>query len=321
MKLKTPAGFTADQWEAVTDGLQAHPATVNDYRKVVERFHHFHTDPFSFAAVTAEEAVQYFTYLQEESGLSASTVHRYQATLRSIGTRMENRPDVFPGYKNPFRGILKKELRQRTTYTPERFPDHTDVRKILAVLPDCPRDEQLILYLMILHGFQPKQICLITVRDFRNDSGSLCLDLEQNAQPAADAGGKQTASQSILFLFSEPWVTRLRELIPDIGTNTDHRPFFMTSRHMPYSYHSIHHLVRTVCLKAGLEPGAIKPGQLSLYGIIYASLREHESELPYTELEAGYWQNGLPAAMRQTVQEITSQLGEDFLYMILGIEK
>ena len=126
MKNRTPEGLTSGQWSAVIEGLENRPSTVNDYRKVLNLLHAYGTGDFHISSLTREQAAEYFAYLDRrgsEGTLSDNTIHRYKATLRSIGTRIEKNPSLWPGYTNPFSGLVTNENRKRTEYSTEaRFP-------------------------------------------------------------------------------------------------------------------------------------------------------------------------------------------------------
>ena len=367
MKTNAPLGVSDAQWSSVTKEFRDRPSTINDYRKVVERLHKYR-EGMTILNMTKDDAAEFFSYLENESGLSENTVHRYQATLRSIGMRMEKDPEHFPGYVNPFRGLLKNEIRKKTVYKQEDFARPQDIRKILRIIPEFPRNEQLILYLMTLNGLYPKHICSIQVNSFQDENGSLSVRFldslyrtDQNEMPGEDLKkrsrsvyGTVTYESFASFRFFEEWSKILKEQVPDIGHNEDTRPFFMTSRHLPYTYHAIHHLVRTACEKAGLSSGTVTPRQLSLYGIVHSFLMENElrrhntltrrirresdperKEALSAELEQceavflplanagwiGCWKNGCPPRMVRMIYEVREQLGEDSLYRIAGLKK
>ena len=365
MTVKAPNGLTEVQWEAITRGLNGSPSTINDYRKVVERLHSCKNRMYSILTMTHRDAEEYFRWLEEDSGLSANTVHRYQATLRSVGMYMERAPEVFPGYVNPFRGILKKEVRTRSAYSRKDFASPEQIRAIMNVLDRLPQAEQLILMLMILNGFLPRHICSLSIRDFRMNSGVLSVSFTEGLLHSRDtlnsrnlkkksesASGVITWESRASFRFFEESAKMIRSYIPDIGRNNDLRPFFMTARHRPYTYHSIHHLVRTVCELAGLSDCGITPQQLSMYGAVHSylmetELRHHNSLtrkikketspqakltlerelrtcesvfLPLAKLGwIGCWDQEIPACMSEKIREIRTQLGDDALYEIIGI--
>ena len=125
MKDRAPEGLTPDKWGAVINGLESRRTTVNDYRKVLNLLHAYNDSSFNIETLTKEQAVEYFNYLDgrlKNGTLSDNTVHRYKATLRSIGARMEKRNDVWPGYVNPFSGLVTNENRQRTVFNESLFP-------------------------------------------------------------------------------------------------------------------------------------------------------------------------------------------------------
>ncbi|MBR3358700.1 MAG: hypothetical protein IKG46_12855 [Solobacterium sp.] len=365
MTAKAPNGLSEVQWEAITGDLNVSPSTKNDYRKVVERLHAHQNHRYSILTMTHSDAVEYFRYLEEESGLSVNTVHRYEATLRSIGMHMEKARSVFPDYRNPFRGILKKEVRTRSVYSRKDFLSPEHVRKILNVLPQLSKAEQLIMELMILNGFLPRHICSLSIRDFRMSGGVLSVTFSEGLlrsrephknrnlkKKSESAAGVVTWESRASFRFFDESAKIIMDYIPDIGRNNDTRPFFMTSRHRPYTYHSIHHLVRTVCELAGLSDRSITPQQLSMYGTIHTYMMETELHkhnrltreikketspqaglalekelaacesvfLPLAKLGwIGCWDQDFPACMAEKIRDIRSQLGDDILYQIIGI--
>lgn len=365
MNTKVPYGLSKQQWAAITRGMEGRPGTINDYRKVVDRLHAFRDHTYSILTMTADDAAEYFRWLQEESGLAENTVHRYQATLRSIGMRMEQARDVFPGYANPFRGILKKEMRRRSAFSSESFADPKAVEAILKILPEMTMVEQMILRLMILNGFLPRHICSIAVKDFHCRSNSLSVTFSEGLVRSREeqqkknlvrigesSSGMITWESKATFRFFEDWEKILRTYTPDIGYNNDSRAFFMTSRHLPYTYHSIHHLVHVACEKAGLKE-TVTPKQLSLYGMVHSYLMETELHrhnqltraakkqtdsgtlaalkeqisicesifLPLAKLGwIGCWDEEFPPCMSERIKEIRTQLGDDILYAIVGLK-
>ena len=176
MKNRTPEGLTSGQWGAVIEGLENRPSTVNDYRKVLNLLHSYGNGAYHISSLTKEQASEYFSYLDRrgtDGTLSENTIHRYKATLRSIGTRIENHPSLWPGYINPFSGLVTNENRKRTEYRADMFADPAAIAKIRAVIPSLDREEQLILYFMMYLGFTPAQIQNLKISDFFTVAGEL----------------------------------------------------------------------------------------------------------------------------------------------------
>jgi hypothetical protein len=363
------------------DGLADHPSTMNDYRKIINLLHTYDNGRLHITSMTKQDAEDYFSMLEkraDDGEMSTNTVHRYEATLRSIGRRMQAHPETFPDYQNPFSGILHDEVRSKTTYTKETFADPADIRKIIRVLPEFSHERRILLELMLFVGLRPKHIEKLTFADFtpnpKHPKTELILSFDEgtftekkdsrNAELREDKNAKlinHTASGNMTWqvtgrwCFFENYTSVLRKYHPALGSIRDDRPYFMTSRHQPYTYRAQHHLVQEACRKAGLSPGAVTPYQLSLYGsvssyLIMDTLMKHEelknslayarfldeknrilaemrnAEMVFLPLAQngwiGEWVDDIyPANRRERIDEITSQLGSDALYKIVGVEK
>ena len=104
MKSRVPVGLTESQWDSIMDGLADHPSTMNDYRKIINLLHTYDNGRLHITSMTKQDAEDYFGMLEKRASdgeMSTNTVHRYEATLRSIGRRMQAHPETFPDYENP----------------------------------------------------------------------------------------------------------------------------------------------------------------------------------------------------------------------------
>lgn len=295
---KVPIGLSIEQWNAIMDGLGSHPSTVNDYRKIINLLHSYKNGKFHIISMTNDDAREYFKMLDDkvkEGILTKNTVHRYQATLRSIGSRIENHPETFPGYQNPFSGILHNEVRACTKYTESTFARAGDIRKMIGVLPGFPQDKQLLMEMMLYLGLRPKQVENIRLSDFTVNPNSpdkeLILTipdgkylekinrkdkpLQENAFTklmSTSHNGNRLWDVQGVFRFYAPFSSKLKTRDPDLGKTTNDAFYFETSQHRPYSYRALHHFVQEVCVKAGLDCNAVTPYQLSLFGSINSYL-------------------------------------------------
>lgn len=381
MKSRVPVGLTESQWDSIMDGLADHPSTMNDYRKIINLLHTYDNGRLHITSMTKQDAEDYFGMLEKRASdgeMSTNTVHRYEATLRSIGRRMQAHPETFPDYENPFSGILHDEIRNKTRYTAETFADPKDIHKIIKVLPEFSHERRILLELMLFVGLRPKHIEHLTFSDFtpnpKHPKTELILSFNEgtftektsgkNAVLKADkdaklvnhtAGGNMTWQVTGRWCFFENYTASLRKYHPSLGLIRDDRPYFMTSRHQPYTYRAQHHLVQEACCRAGLESGAVTPYQLSLYGsvssyLIMQTLTRHEqlknslsyarfldeknrilremrnAEMVFLPLAQngwiGEWVNDVyPANRKERIDEIVSQLGSDALYRIVGVDK
>lgn len=302
MATKIPLGITKEQWETMIKGLENNPNTINDYRKVLNLLHKYKDGSFHITTLTPEQAKEYYAYLDqrlEEGTLSKNTVHRYKATLRSIGSRLE---ESQRGYTNPFRNLIKNEIRKSTDYATVTFASPKDIQKIIEHIDDLKPTEAILLRILLNLGLTPAQIEKVRVCDFElNKQGELILTIPmgeitevgvkekkdsnylQQGWPVKyarkNAKGDIVWAYAAQFKFFEAATKAIQKQIPTIGKNTDTRPFFMTPHHYSYSYRSIHHLILKVCQNAGVT-ASITPYQLSMYGMIRSylldsSLRKH----------------------------------------------
>ena len=350
MKDKLPAGFTQEEWNAVTEDLREHPGTVNDYRKVLSRFHAYGYD---IKTITPEEADRFFRMLEKEAQegrLSQNTVHRYQVTLRAVANRMQ-KSSLFAGYENPFAGMIRKERRTKRKYTEQNFADPAVIAKLIRQIPSFPVSRQILYESMCLLGLFPHQLEKIKISDFRDasDSRKIRLFLQEEETPARSAR-KRIPETS--FTFFEEYTARLRQNNPQLGHIDDTRNYFLTSRHLPYTYRSIYQAVRNLCLRAGLDENAVTPYQLSLYGIMRSyildkEIRRHsaldllleragsENEIRRIRRETakceavliplartgwiGTWDRRYPASRMKIIHAIIQQRSEEDLYRLMGI--
>lgn len=301
MKNRVPNGLLEMQWKAITANLEDHPNTINDYRKVVNLLHAYSHGKFRIYKMTEFDAKEYFSYLEKESGLSSNTVHRYEATLRSIGSKMEEHPMLFPNYKNPFKGILSKEIRTKTIYSKDLFPNPIDIEKLVSVFPKLSLKHRLMLEMMVEIGISPFTIRNLKVNQFHFskhkekdvaltfEDGCIYTKQEMNRPSLKllhiSSSGRYSYQSFGTWHFYEDMTKDLTAYIKDLGENEDDRYFFMTSRHQPYTYRAIHQLLTEVLQQAGLENKRITPYQLSLFGMVHAYLI-HEELSNYIELQA-----------------------------------
>ena len=146
-----PKGMTHEQWNTITEDLHNHPSTMNDYRKVLNLLHSYDGGKFSIFTLTKADAQEYFASL-DASALSSSTLHRYKATLRALGKRVQDHQEIAPGYKNPFAGSFKDDVRKRTVFTPSIFPTKQEVMALIKILPSLEEKERLMITLMLNLG-------------------------------------------------------------------------------------------------------------------------------------------------------------------------
>ncbi len=300
MKNRTPEGLTSGQWSAVIEGLENRPSTVNDYRKVLNLLHAYGTGDFHISSLTREQAAEYFAYLDRrgsEGTLSDNTIHRYKATLRSIGTRIEKNPSLWPGYTNPFSGLVTNENRKRTEYREGMFADPEVIRKIFAVIPSLSKEDQLILQFMLFLSFTPAQIQNLKISDFFTSAGGdkrigvrvkNGTFLEFTARSWKESRYylenypvhyvRKSPNRSITWeytgtvLFTPEFEEKLRDFYEFTGISTDTRSFFLTARHLEFNYRAMHHMILNVCREAGVDPKQITPNMLSRYGMIHSYL-------------------------------------------------
>lgn len=329
MKNHLPTGLDDYQWNTLLADMKKRPSTVNDYRKVLNLLHAYEGGKFHIAAMTAADAKEYFDYLDQrvtDGSMSVRTSHRYKATLRSIAARMETHPELFPDYVNPFRRLIKGELRSRTQYVPEMFARPETIATLQAVLPELPANDALILDMMMHIGFSPIQIQNLQVNHFQTlPDGRLSLQ------------GRDADGSVKIFEFTEDFSRRLREKIPTLGRNRDRRSFFMTARHLEYSHRALYHMFRETCKAAGIDTSMLTPRQVSLYGRVHSwLLLETASRLQSDELsteerwdleekmarllpeQVGRWADPCPAELIGQINAIKDQLGDDCLWKIIG---
>ena len=376
MTQSLPAGLNDQQWSAMMRTLQDHPATMNDYRKVINLLYAWHDGQYSILTITPQAARDYFDHLDEKAKdgtLSANTVHRYKATLRAAGSRIAACPSLFPGYQNPFAGIMHNEIRARTTYQKNTFAHPADIRTMIRVLPKLPAKKQIMLECMIYMGLKPKQLENIRLDSFtinpRNEKELLLTFNDgtylekkttgRRVMPDArmklisrSASGTATWQVTAIWRFFGDYSRKLRAYHLGIGSQKEDRPFFLTSRKQAYSYRALHSLLAETCTQAGLNPNAITPYQLYLYGTIRSKLifdslldqkrlrasmdtsksraeknhiltemRQLENDfLPLIEDGwIGGWYKEYPADRKALVDEIAAQMGNDFLKEAIGL--
>ena len=300
MKNRTPEGLTSGQWNAIIEGLEDRPSTVNDYRKVLNLLHSYNDGEYDISTLTKEQAAAYFSYLDRrgaEGTLSENTVHRYKATLRSIGTRIENHPSLWPGYTNPFSGLVTNENRKRTEYREDLFADPADIARIREVLPSLSREDQLILKFMIYLGFSPSQIQNLKISDFFTTAGEprqIGLTIKNGTfLEFTNRSWKESRyylenypvhyvrkspNRSITWeytgtvLFTPEFEDLLREFYEFTGISKDARPYFLTARHLEFNYRAMHHMILNVCRLAEVDAQKITPNMISRYGMIHSYL-------------------------------------------------
>ena len=373
MSKPIPLGFTQQQWETIVGDLSNNTSTINDYRKVLNLLQKYKDGSYQITTLTKPQAIEYFNYLdeKEESGaLSKNTVHRYKATLRSLGSRIENHPEVFPNYKNPFSRLMKNEKRNRTTYQEKAFVDPSVIKYIRSHLSELTHEEELLIHFLIDVGFSPKQIEEIKVCDFKQNEDQLTLSMHPTQfterkddtlmhdvslpleEIRKSVNGNTTWKYYSSFTFFSSFTETLKKNIPSLGMNEDTRPFFLTPRHMKYSYRVIHHMVTAILEKLNLDK-TITPYQLSIYGMVHSYLldeylRQHAlldqeiakeiSPIKKQSLQEevkkvesifiplakeswiGNWDQTYPLPMLLQINAIKKQLGEDTLLKIVGLK-
>ncbi len=300
MKNRTPEGLTSGQWDAVIAGLENRPSTINDYRKVLNLLHSYSDGEYHISTLSKEQAAAYFSYLDQrgaEGTLSENTIHRYKATLRSIGTRIENKPALWPGYANPFSGLVTNENRKRTEYRKDMFADASVIAAIRAVMPELSKEEQLILMFMMYFGFTPAQIQNLKISDFFTAAvperkigvhikNGTFLEFTSNSWKESHyylenypvRYVRKSPNRSITWeytgtiLFTKSFEEQLHSFYEFTGISTDTRAFFLTARHLEFNYRAMHHMILNVCKAAGVDPKQITPNMISRYGMIHSYL-------------------------------------------------
>ncbi|MCR5228682.1 MAG: hypothetical protein K6D03_00980 [Solobacterium sp.] len=344
MKKKVPDGLTLQQWEAMIEGLDSHPTTVNDYRKVLNLLHKWENGQHLIQNMSREDAAAYFSFLdeREQSGdLSTNTVHRYKATLRSLGLRIQMRQDLFPGYRNPFSRLVKNEIRSRTSYKMDMFADPEKIRQFLEAVPAFSGEEAVIVRMMAGLGISPLMINNMRISDFKTQKdGRLTLTLDMGTIIEKQAGiWKQsewyTAGYPVTYIrtssadsvtwkytgavsFEEDFAAQLKNYYKLTGKSRDSRRYFLTVRHKDFTYRAMHHMFNSICTKAGLDIYAVTPYQLTRYGMIISWL-QHYGKID-TE-PVGRWDSFFPLPHEVQVRSVIEQLGEDALYQITGTKK
>ncbi len=293
MKQVLPKGITQEQWAAITHGLQDHPSTLNDYRKIMNLFYSWNQSS-NLTETTKENAEDYFAYLEERANsgeMSANTVHRYQATLRAVGSRMEANQEVFPGFVNPFAGILHNEVRKKTTFSADDFVSPDIIRKIMKVIPTFPEDKQIVLEMMLYIGLRPYHIENLRYSNFKKNpnnpnellmsfvDGSYVKKFNRYEKPqksmvlsSTSRNGNETYQVLATWKFFDAYSKKLLSLYPELGISNSDTPLFVTKRKQSYGYRPIHNLVQEACTRASLKPTAATPYQLSLYGSVHSKL-------------------------------------------------
>ena len=312
MITNAPQCFTAKQWEIITSDLKDRPATVNDYRKVLNLFTRFDGGIYIITQMNREDAENCFRSLDrkcEEGIYSRNTIHRYKATLRAVARRMEAHQDLFPGFINPFSGTVNDEIRRSTAYTADMFAKPEDIRAVCSAMHKCSKNEQIILTLMMNLGLTPVQVSELKVSDFTQDGNhpdqialqyidgtvlektKISHKQSQYSKEGLPMTVDHTANDGTItwnyhaaYLFTPAYTEVLRSYISDLGTNTDSRPLFLSKHHAPNNYRSIHHLVHKVCQYAGIRQ-TVTPMQISLYGTVRAYMISHLQELSRNDTE------------------------------------
>lgn len=366
MNQKVPNGLLELQWKAIIQGLEEHPNTINDYRKVVNLLHAYDHGKFRIYRLTKEEAKEYFDYLEKESGLSPNTIHRYEATLRSIGQRMENQNAIFRDYENPFKGLIKNEVRKRTQFTKDMFANPSTIELFYKALADEPLKYRLIFQMMMEIGLSAKDICNLKVNQFSLSSNkedlyltfedktihtkkSINEDFYDVTKHSLNKNGKHQYTTTVTWYFYKDASEDLKQYLKDVGTNTDDRPFYLTSRHKPYTYRSLHQVMKDILRKAEISD-SLTPNQLHLFGMVHSYLISEElkyyhqikttttkeknekwnvllkqSETMFYYLSKTGWHGSYkkyyPLSFKEDVDAIEKEFGKNFLYDIVISKK
>ena len=336
MKDTTSIGLTEDQWDHLVSDFGQNQSTINDYRKVLNQLHSYKS--FNILTMTREQAEEYFNYLDRrvaEGTLKDTTSHRYKATLRSLGCRVEEK-HLTPGYVNPFRGLVQNEQRSRSVYTEDNFADPQLIQKINEVCIQNPNDLILIRFLTGM-GLTPNQISELKVSDFHNVNNHLTVDTEAeflekcsdpwHESPLFQKGLPITyvkASKTNItwrytgtFCFNDKYAEILHRRTPTLGANRDTRLYFHTPRHLPCTYRAIHHVIRETEKTAGIG-NDVTPMQLSLYGSIACKFQLQGIDMPGAE-PIGHWKDRLPIPCDIKIQAVEEQLGTDALKKAVGL--
>ncbi|MBQ9154910.1 MAG: hypothetical protein IJ130_14000 [Solobacterium sp.] len=329
MVTRTPAEISAALWAEITHDLDPGSSTVNDYRKVLNLLHSSGNGKYRILTMTTEDAAEYFSSLDQRvrnGDLSPNTAHRYKATLRSLGRRIEECRSV-EGFESPFSGLIKNEKRLRTSYNENMFVTPDTVRKIRSVLTDIPKRDRIMIELILYLGLTPNQIRQIRVCDFRKQKDGR-MTLEVNEGPFLETTKKKPEESDLYlsgapvrylrsstrgitweytgtFIFSDALSAIVSMNNATLGLNDDTRPFFMTSRHREYSYRALHHLINEICRLSGIEE-TITPYQLALTGIVNSWLLQQKNTADNRWAE-------FPIPLLNMISTMQEQLPEGFL--------
>lgn len=336
---KTPAGLSISLWAAITQGLEQSPSTINDYRKILNLLYAYSGGKYSVHNITSEDAQRYFDFIESrarEGKLSVNTVHRYKATLRSIGARLE-RSGALKDYVSPFHGLVRHEQRSRTVYTESTFADPKKILTLRRSMNQLDTQDRILIELMLSTGLSPVQITELKVSDFRMENSRLVLMstakfLEESTAPWQESplfkAGMPisfvrasrtniTWNYTGTYVFAGDFAKLLLTKIPTLGTNRDERRFFHTARHLDFTYRAIHHLLGSACESCGLSRKDITPNQVSLFGTALSALQSQGAQLPFKPI--GCWKDRLPIPQQKQADAIMAQLGPQALHLIAGI--
>ena len=346
MKDRTPDRLTPEQWASVIRGLESRPSTINDYRKVLNLLHSYDNGAYHILKMEREQAENYFKYLdsrQAEGTLSENTVHRYKATLRSIGSRIEKDGTLVPGYTNPFSRLVTNENRKRTDFRTDMFPNPDDIKKLKAAFPSFTSEEQLILSLMMNLGMTPSQIQNLHINDFLTLNGGnekLAVKIvegtfiEHTSKPWKESAYytegypvhyvRKSPNRSITwnytatYIFQPEFEQLLRDYYEYIGVSTDTRPFFLTTRHLEFNYRAMHHMILSCCSEAGIEPGTLTPNMISRYGMVHSYLvynyrAENEQLKKALAAAEGDERNALEAKLQENEKQLAIHLSDGYI--------
>ena len=247
---------------------------------------------------------------------------------------------------------------------------------MIGVLPGFPAEKQLLLEMMLYLGLRPKQVENIRLSDFTDNPNSPDKELiltipdgryvEKNNRMnrpiqeneltklrRTSLNGNRLWDIQAVFRFYAPFSNKLKAKHPDLGKTTNDAFYFETSRHHPYTYRALHHFVQEVCVKAGLDPNAVTPYQLSLFGsinsyLLFSILHDeqqlrkrlpkaksrdehnrilgelHEVNARFLPLAnngwIGCWVMEYPLSREKIINDIKVQLGRDFLLKAVGVD-
>ncbi len=346
MKDRTPDKFSPEQWASVIRGLESRPSTINDYRKVLNLLHSHENGTYHILKMSREQAEDYFKYLdnrQAEGTLSENTVHRYKATLRSIGARIEKDGALVPGYTNPFSRLVTNENRKRTDFRTDMFADPSDIQKLKDAFPSFTSEERLILSLMMNLGLTPSQIQNLRICDFltlNNGNEKLAVKInegtfiEHTSKPWKESAYytegypvhyvRKSPNRSITWNYTGTYVFQpefeqlLRDYYEYVGVSTDMRFFFLTTRHLEFNYRAMHHMILSCCNIAGIEPGTLTPNMVSRYGMIHSYLlhtfkAETERLKKSLEQAGGDETNALEEQLRKNEEQLAVHIADGYI--------